>query len=167
VRRSVLGLAVALAFLTPMACAGRADHEQYAHLTGVYWFDGESYRVDVTCWNTPGNPQGGAAREIKMAPGGTEMDAPDGWWWSGGLDAIAWYASNRDYWIPQGEWLNGFVFSTGDDPGDVVYEYAIYMDQGPFSRGEFTPEYIPEPRLAAPLMLTILAARQVLRRRRW
>jgi hypothetical protein len=169
VRRSVLGLVVALAFLTLIACPGRADDEQYAYLTGVYWFDGELYHVDVTCWNLPGNPEGGLVEGFKANPGGGyagEEGAPSGWYWSVSPHYLVAFTLERDYMIQPGGSLSGFRFAADFDPGDVVYWYGISMDEGPSSYGYFTPEYIPEPWLAGPLTLTALAAWRILCRRR-
>jgi hypothetical protein len=166
VRRSVLGLAVALAFLTAIACAGRADDELYAYLTGVYWLDGDLYHVDVTCWNVPGNPEGGLVYAFKTVRGGTLAEgAPEGWYWYVDPHNLVGVAPDEAHMIPPGESLSGFRFAADFDPGQVVYEYHIGMSEGPGVWGSFTPVYIPEPWLAGPLGLAALAAWHVLRRR--
>lgn len=159
-------LAMAVVLLTlGLAAGAAADDEEYAYLTGVYWFDGNVYHVDVTCWNVPGNPEGGRVREFKANPGGPSEGGPEGWYWDGSEHHLHALAQGYEYRIPPGEFLSGFRFTTDHDPGDVVYEYLIAMDTGPGAIGDFTPEYIPEPWLAGPLAFAALAAWHMLRRR--
>jgi hypothetical protein len=158
--------AVAVVFLALGLCAWAAADEQYAYLSGVYWFDGDLYHVDVTCWNVPGNPEGGLVNLFLAFPGGTYEEGPQGWYWAVGEGDFYGLARERDHMIPPGEWLSGFKFTTDYDPGEVVYEYAIFMDEGAPGIGEFIPEHIPEPWLAGPVFLAVVATWETLRRRR-
>jgi hypothetical protein len=152
-------------------CLGAAaDDGEYAYLTGVYWLDGGHYQIDITCWNIPGNPDGGLVREIKMGPGGVPGSgrAPQGWHADVTQDHVHWLTSYFDdeYMIPPGEWLSGFGLTTDYDPGEEVYWYVIWMSEGDPSMGDFTPELIPEPLLAGPVFLAGVATWEMLRRRR-
>lgn len=142
-----------------------ASGHGYAYLTGVYWFDGQDYQMDVTCWNVPGNPEGGLVLEIKMRPGGSEAEAPTGWFGNVWDDAVWWATEDGEHMIPPGEWLSGFRLTTDYDPGDVSYSYTLRVNRGLGDGGEFPPEYIPEPWLAGPVALVALAPWRILRRR--
>lgn len=159
--------AAALLLTLGLSVAAWPD-DAWQYLTGVYWFDGEFYQTDVTCWNIPGNPQGGLVNMIKMHPGALAADAPEGWggWAEEGWPHIWWYTNLKEYMIPPGDWLSGFTFTTDYDPGEVVYHYGIKANHGGGTYGEFTPEYIPEPWFAGPLACAVLAAWHMLRRRR-
>jgi hypothetical protein len=148
-------LAMAVALLALGLCAWAAgDDEEYAYLTGVYWFDGELYHVDVTCWNVPGNPEGGLVEGFKTTHGGSYAEGgPDGWYWWVDPYNLRAFAPDDEYMIPPGESLGGFRFAADFDPGQVVSEYYIGANEGPGTWGWFTPEYIPEPWLAGPLAL--------------
>ena len=144
--------------------AALAVQENYAHMSGVYWFDGDYYQIDMTCWNVPGNPEQGLVREIKVVPAGLAAEAPEGW--RCGPQGCIWWTNDWDYMVPPGEGLSGFKLTVDYDPGQTSYEYGIRMSYGFGGYGEFTPEYIPEPWLAGPLALALCGGWGVLRRRR-